>query len=57
MVFRSVVSWWPSDLALTELCLALPFGSLTAVVGDVGSGEFSEAPALKSNLMAPVILG
>ncbi len=38
MVFRSVVSWWPSDLALTELCLALPFGSLTALVGDVGSG-------------------
>ncbi|EIE19385.1 P-loop containing nucleoside triphosphate hydrolase protein [Coccomyxa subellipsoidea C-169] len=36
-----------SDLALTELCLALPFGSLTALVGDVGSG--------KSSLLAAVL--
>lgn len=40
MVFRSAVTWWASDLALTELCLALPFSSLTAVVGDVGSGAY-----------------
>ncbi|BDA43676.1 probable multidrug resistance-associated protein 7 [Coccomyxa sp. Obi] len=39
VVFRSIVSWWPSDLALTELCLALPFGSLTAVVGDGVTGR------------------
>ncbi len=38
VAFRSSVAWWPSDLVLSELCLALPFGSLTAVVGDVGAG-------------------
>ena len=36
--FRSARAWWPGDLVLKELCLALPVGSLTAVVGDVGAG-------------------
>jgi hypothetical protein len=38
VTFRSVRAWWPGDLVLRELCLALPFGSLTAIVGDVGAG-------------------
>lgn len=37
--FRSSVAWWPSDLVLSEICLALPLGSVTAVVGDVGAGD------------------
>jgi hypothetical protein len=54
VTFRSSVSWWACDLVLSELCLALPFGSLTAVVGDVGSG--SCLPSADAMFGSPVAL-
>lgn len=37
--FRSARRWWAGDMALVDLCLSVPHGSLVAVVGDVGAGD------------------
>ena len=47
VTFRSMRAWWPGDLVLKELCLALPAGSLTAIVGDVGAGAHGPVACVK----------
>ena len=38
VTFHSTRRWWAGDMALVDLCLTVPSGSLVAVVGDVGAG-------------------
>ena len=55
VTFHSARRWWAGDMALVDLCLSVPSGSLVAVVGDVGAGR-ETGYALYRNCAASPIL-